>query len=104
VSKTSIYIDTNTTKQTRPDIRYRSFGPFHPQENIEALWMAHVGDPEQLPAVETAVEPARKQSVENGHLCYSIRHTAHPILLHVLEPFPLVLLFFSWGRLHFSFS
>ena len=59
VARTSIYTDTNTTKQVRPDIRYRSFGPFHPQEEMEVLWMAHVGDPQRPPAVETAVEPSQ---------------------------------------------
>lgn len=59
VTRTSVYKNSETLEPVRPGIRYRSYGPFHPCEKLDVLWAAFVGEPQDVPAIETTVEDTR---------------------------------------------
>jgi len=59
VSRTSVYTNSDTLEPVRPGIRYRSYGPFHPCQRLDVLWAAFVGEPQDVPAIETTVEDTR---------------------------------------------
>jgi hypothetical protein len=56
VSRTSLYMNSDTLEPARVGIRYRSFGPFHPCQEMEVLWAVFVGDPQDVPTVEAVAE------------------------------------------------
>jgi len=52
VSRTSVYTNSNTLETARVEIRYRSFGPLHPCQELDVLWAVFVGKPRDIPAIE----------------------------------------------------
>ena len=57
IVRTSWYEDTNTTAMVSPQIRHRSFGPLHPVEEMEVVWLVAVAD--ALPQAELVEEAAQ---------------------------------------------
>lgn len=59
VTRTSVYRSGNTLQTERPQIRYRSYGPFHPCEEVDVLWAIHVGRPDEMPVIEATNETSQ---------------------------------------------
>ena len=56
VARTSVYTNSETLEPVRSTIKYRSFGPFHPCEELDVLWAVFVGEPQHVPAIEAVKE------------------------------------------------
>lgn len=54
VTRSSAYTESNGNIAHRVEIRYRSFGPFHPCKELDVLWAIHVGNPEHMPNIEAS--------------------------------------------------